>query len=99
MLAEARDCLNIEAMTAGYASGERTVRDVLAEVMGRIQAYERKGVWITVLDGAQIEKQVSRVEGEWKAGKRLPLYGVPFAVKDNIDVAGIATTAGCPAFA
>ena len=99
MLAEARDYLNIEALTARYASGERTVRDVLAEVMGRIKEYERKGVWITVLDSVQIEAQVSRVEGEWKAGKRLPLYGVPFAVKDNIDVAGIPTTAGCAAFA
>jgi allophanate hydrolase len=31
--------------------------------------------------------------------KRLPLFAIPFAVKDNIDVAGMATTAACPAFA
>ena len=99
MVAETRALLSIESLKQEYASGERTLRAVLADVMARIKAYERKGVWITVLDAAQIEQQILRSEGERKVGKVLPLYGVPFAVKDNIDVAGIPTTAGCPAFA
>lgn len=99
MLAETRDFLSIESLKKSYAAEERSVREVLAEVIGRIRAYERTGVWIMVCDAGQIERQVARVEADRKAGKRQPLYGVPFAVKDNIDVAGIPTTAACPAFA
>jgi allophanate hydrolase len=99
MLAETRDDLNIAALTNSYKSGERTPRDVLAGVMSRIALYDRKGVWITVLSAEQIEHQLIRLEANRKSGRPLPLYGVPFAVKDNIDVAGIPTTAACPAFA
>jgi allophanate hydrolase len=59
--------------------------------------------WITRLDAGLLEAQLddlafllSSVGGDVS---RLPLYGVPFAVKDNIDVAGWPTTAGCPEFA
>ncbi|HUO09364.1 MAG TPA: allophanate hydrolase [Phycisphaerae bacterium] len=99
MLAEARDVLNITALMNSYQSGEHTPREVFACVMSRIASYDRKGVWITVLSAEQIEQQLLRLEANRKAGKPLPLFGVPFAVKDNIDVAGIPTTAACPAFA
>ena len=98
MLAEARECLDIESIKQVYAAGHPP-EAVAAVVMSNIETYKRKGVWITVLDASQIEQQLSRVETDRKAGKAQPLYGVPFAVKDNIDVAGIPTTAGCPAFA
>jgi allophanate hydrolase len=60
-------------------------------------------VWIAKADAAALDVQLdelrARLAGAGGDRSRLPLLGVPFAVKDNIDVAGFATTAGCPAFA
>ena len=90
--------LRIESVRNGYAGGV-TPRDLLGEVMRRIAAYPRKGVWIHVMSPGEIEAQLRALEAARRAGKQLPLYGIPFAVKDNIDVAGVPTTAACPAYA
>ncbi|GAA0986161.1 allophanate hydrolase [Acrocarpospora macrocephala] len=81
--------LQFAALARGYAAGEFTPADVVGEVRRRIRARGDDGVWITL-------RPIEDVLAEVRPG---PLYGVPFAVKDNIDVAGMPTTAACPAFA
>lgn len=57
--------------------------------------------WISMATAAQLQAQVQQLKAlEQSVGRdQLPLYGIPFAAKDNIDVAGFTTTAACPAFA
>lgn len=60
-------------------------------------------VWISRVDVAGLDAQLGTLAALLAAAGgdpcALPLFGVPFAVKDNIDVAGFETTAGCPAYA
>ncbi|WP_103381666.1 allophanate hydrolase [Pseudonocardia dioxanivorans] len=56
-------------------------------------------VWITLRDEDAVVRSATEVERRVADGQRLPLPGMTVAVKDNIDVAGVETTAGCPAYA
>ena len=90
---------------AAYASGA-DARQNLLEVGRRIASSGASGIWITRTDAAGLDAQIGALEARAAAcGRRtaaleaMPLFGVPFAVKDNIDVAGLPTTAACPAIA
>ncbi|MGW0413702.1 allophanate hydrolase [Streptomyces collinus] len=65
----------------------------------RIARVDRPEVWIGLRPQAEAEADAAAVDAKVAAGERLPLAGTVLAVKGNIDVAGLATTAGCPAYA
>lgn len=87
--------LTIPALHAAYASGI-PVAQVIAQVYARIAAVDDPGIFITLAAKADVLSAAAQL-GDFDPAR--PLWGVPFAVKDNIDVAGCPTTAACPAFA
>lgn len=88
--------LAIAALQRDYRAGLKPA-ELLAELRARIAAHEDHRAWITLLDDAQLAPYLARLEGQ--GPDTLPLYGIPFAIKDNIDLAGVPTTAACPDFA
>lgn len=56
-------------------------------------------IWISVIEERALEEEIRELSILVKTGARLPLLGLSFAVKDNIDVQGFATTAACPSYA
>ncbi|KXH40553.1 urea carboxylase [Colletotrichum nymphaeae SA-01] len=63
------------------------------------EATLNSNAWIALATPSQIEQQWAYTESLRLSGATLPLFGVPFAAKDNIDVASFPTTAACPSFA
>lgn len=78
-----------------YAAGA-TVEELLKDVSSRIGAWDDPATFIFLPSHGQLAALAAEVES---MDRSLPLWGVPFVVKDNIDVAGWPTTAGCPDFA
>lgn len=92
---------SVTAIAAEVSSGKRSAESVIAEALDSIAAYDdvQAHAWIMRPDPQAVLAQARAVDARIAAGERLPLAGVPFAVKDNIDVAGLPTTAACPAYA
>ena len=85
--------LTIAGLRRDYRTGARTPVDVIGRIFDRIGAEGLSPIWISLADRAEALRRAARVD---LSG---PLAGVPFAVKDNIDVEGMFTTAACPSFA
>ncbi len=73
-----------------------SVVDVIEEVFARIAKISDPAIFLHLRDAAALQEE-ARALGEFDPGR--PLWGIPFAVKDNIDAAGLPTTAACPAHA
>ncbi|RWC10071.1 MULTISPECIES: allophanate hydrolase [unclassified Mesorhizobium] len=87
---------DIGSLHAAYASG-MSVRAVIETVFQRISEADDPGIFIHLASKAELLAEAEALGGFDPVTK--PLWGVPFAVKDNIDVAGMPTTAGCAEYA
>jgi len=90
------DDFTIAALHAAYAAG-RSVAEVIDTVLARIAAAQDPGIFLALASREQLLTQAEALGPFDPVAK--PLWGIPFAVKDNIDVALVPTTAACPAFA
>jgi allophanate hydrolase len=90
--------LDLTSLRAAYRQG-MTPLDLVEAVIERRAASKDPAIFITSTPDEQLRAAAGDLMARAPKANSLPLWGVPFAVKDNIDVAGLPTTAACPAFA
>ncbi len=95
--------LEISILRKAFFDRTITASGLIDEVLARIARWDDPAPWITQAEEANILTRAGQLDAvaasDPGAIGRLPLFGIPFAVKDNLDVAGVPTTAACPAFA
>ena len=91
----------LERIVLQTSRRQRSCEEVAVDALARAASYDaiQPQAWIARLPPDQVIAQARAVDARLAAGESLPLAGVPFAVKDNLDVAGMPTTAACPDFA
>ncbi len=87
--------VDIQSLHNAYANG-KTVKEVIEEIFKRIEDVSDPGIFIHLETLEDVLVEAEKL-GEFDTSK--PLWGIPFAIKDNIDAEGMETTAACPAFA
>ena len=88
--------LSISTLHRQYRDGSLTPSAVVDYILERCAAFSEHHVWICRLTRQQVAIYLDRLD--ISQIDKLPLFGIPFAIKDNIDLAGIPTTAACPEF-
>ena len=83
-------------LLADHLAGRRTIPETIAAAYARYRDHDDEAIFISLRLETEALAEAARLQAEGPRGRRL--WGVPIAVKDNIDVAGLATSAACPAF-
>src|SRR5487761_1059709 len=84
-------------MVAAHRAGQLSPAQTVARSFQRIRDHNDPAIFISLRDERDAVAEAEALTA--KDAAQLPLYGIPVAVKDNIDVAGLPTTAACPAYA
>lgn len=90
--------LRFDALREAYRDKTLTPVDVVRQVLHDIEARGEDHVWITLAKPQDMLARAHELASRIDDIDRIPLYGLPFGVKDNVDVAGVPTTCGCPGF-
>jgi len=96
----ARADLSLSTLRVRYLQGTLTPLQLVEQLHGQMQAEDAaldRHIWIRRLTLDEMRGYAQALAG--RDPRTLPLYGIPFAIKDNIDLAGVPTTAACPDFA
>ena len=88
--------MTVTGLLNAYRTRQLNPASVIDAILTRCQDYAELNIWISLLTREQIEPYLDKLQQASPA--TLPLYGIPFAIKDNIDLADIPTTAACEAF-
>lgn len=88
--------LTISHLQQAYRDKQLTPRKLVEQIIERSADHAEHNIWIYQLSLAELEPYLEYLQT--KSVDELPLYGVPFAIKDNIDLAGVPTTAACVEF-
>ena len=89
--------LALADLSTAYRERRVTPLQMIEALLARVDEFADGAIWISLLPRQRLLEQARALGAIDPAS--LPLYGVPFAIKDNIDLAGVPTTAACPAFA
>lgn len=89
--------LSILNLREKYNSNELTPEKLIQEIIQRSEADKELNIWITPPSMEMIQPYLDHLKK--MDPEKAPLWGIPFAIKDNIDLAGVPTTAGCAEFA
>ncbi|KAK3988737.1 putative hydrolase [Cladorrhinum sp. PSN332] len=91
----------IDELISRYKKGIHTPLDIINFVFDRIEKYKSidPAVWIYLEPRERVLQEAEELMAEFGGKPLPPLYGIPFSVKDTIDVSGIPTTSACPQYA